>query len=534
MSKHNQKHAVSNEVVYNNYYDTSNVVTRNSLLNILQSRAERGDDVAKIHHDAILIAKQSNSTPEKPIMFNRQELLFIATHAMVPFTITDIVTIKNETDGNYVFDLDGEEYTYDIFDCLTDDMGHISNVTPNMLVNAILEYDPEFKQVTNVINKTFEPLLDLSGLSAGEYVKEVIKIHDYIKSCDDLTMLPLSECESGYVKDTLRAIDELYDAGEPKRVLKNSIDTRHLNLDVLNGHELDVHASIHGGLTIGYSSTKGSTLLVHRRKLKDDYVMRNDTSKIYTTISDWDEEEIEPSLVLAMNLMGICAAINTSLKLGIEQQEVINRRGNYDIVIYDRTSVQSMMATGIMVQRMHSLKNFKYQHMDITEITDHTDFSDMNVCFVGAILEQQKMRVIINKAKDVIIIMSGITMGMLGFMGRPNNLKVISHGNVSIVTTAWNYMIGKPVPFTIKLFTPDNDDYLMSYIERAMLNIEGGLKLQHVVPLVSDIIKTFSVPDKNFPDSLVKWIDDGRLLATTEDQSLDTNIIDYRIINNQG
>ena len=534
MSKHNHTHAVSNETVYNNYYDTSNVVTRNSLLNILLSRSEQGDDEAKIHHDAILIAKQTNTKPENTVMFNHQELLFIATHAMIPFTITDIVTVKEETDGNYIFDLDGEEYTYDIFDCITDDDGHISNVTPNMLVNAILEHDPEFKLVNNIINKTFEPLLDISGLTAAEYVKEVIKIHEYIKTCDDVTMLPLSECDCDFVKNTLHLLDELYDAGEPKRVMSNSIDTRHLNLDVLNNHTLDIHTSIHGGLSIDYSSIKGSTLLVHRRKLKDDYVLKNHTGKLYSIVSDWDEEEVEVSLIVAMNLMSICSAINTSYKLGIEQQEVINRRGSYHLVVHDKTSVQSMMATAIMVQRMHSLNNFKYQFMDITDINESTVFSDLNVCFVGAILDHQKMWTIINKAKDVIIVMNGVHMDMLGFMGRPHNLKVISHGSASIVSTAWTYMIGKPLPFTIKLFNPETDDYLMSYIERALLNVEGELQLKHVVPLVDDIIKTFSAPDKNFPDSLVKWIDEGRILATVEDDVLDVNVTDCRIINQQG
>lgn len=534
MSKHDHKHAVSNETIYDNYYDTSNVVTCNSLLNILLSRAERGDNEAKIHRDAILIAKETNTKPKDVTMFNREELLFIATHAMIPFTITDIVVVKEEIDGNYVFDLDGEEYTYDVFDCITDDAGHISNVTPNLLVNAILEYDPEFKLVNSIINKTFEPLLNTSGLSAAEYIKEVIKINEYIKSCDDVTMLPLSGCDSTFVKDTLQHLDELYDAGEPKRVMKNSIDTRHLNLDVLNGHELDIHTSIHGGLSIDYSSTKGSTLLVHRRKLKDDYVLKNDTDKIYSSVSDWDEEEVESSLIIAMNLMSICAAINTSYRLGIEQQEVINRRGDYHLVIHDKTSVQSMMATAIMVQRMHSLNNFKYQYMDITDISESTVFDDLNVCFVGAILDHQRMRTIINKAKDVIIVMNDVRMGMLGFMGRPNNLKVISHGKTSIVSTAWSYMIGKPLPFTIKLFNPEGGDYLMSYIERALLNVEGGLTLKHVVPLVDDIIKTFSTPDKNFPDSLVKWIDEGRILANAEGESLDDNVTDLRIINKQG
>ena len=81
--------------LFDQYYSTSNVVTRSSILSSLKSRVERGDEMAEEYVYDIEQTKalvKDNRVSSDTDSFTHEELSFIAAHLCSPDDVDEILS----------------------------------------------------------------------------------------------------------------------------------------------------------------------------------------------------------------------------------------------------------------------------------------------------------------------------------------------------------------------------------------------------------------------------------------------------------
>ena len=135
------KYATTNDSLYNKYIEKQNPVTRNTIFNILKGRLDSGDQDAAIYVRAIESMRLTTPPNSPDVKYNDRELLFIATHCMVPYTINQLVKDEIDVPSGMVFDLEGKSHLLDYYDMIRSDDDE-SPASPEFLVRVIKQYDP--------------------------------------------------------------------------------------------------------------------------------------------------------------------------------------------------------------------------------------------------------------------------------------------------------------------------------------------------------------------------------------------------------
>lgn len=507
MSSNINNYAVDNQNIVNQYWDTDNPVTRNTLLNILRRRGDAGDDEARVAGVAIEIANVNSNIEQTKTdsIFNDAELLFIASHALTPGSVDNYYEGENLDCGDGIlFKLGDIEYHLDYNDMLliNDDYEPIS---PEFMVKIIKERDPSHELTLMLLDAVLEPILNRSIYIATEFVRDWMSLIDYIEQNLKDERLPMHDCNVQYVKDTLMWIDE-YGIHDIKSKMSKSITPRDFTYSNCDYSTLNIKRTLFGGVNISDMKLPGVTLSADNyrdKTCKDQYTLIIKDGATDDKESAWmlDDEDNE-SMWIAGNVICLCIAINNSLHAGLDLIEQISERKHIDIFIYDRTSAESLLALAIAVTPNSINKNFNYSVVDIADTEKViNDINGKSICFVGV---------------------KPVNNDWLDYISDCRVVNLNGQDESSCVFEAWRYATAKPAPFIIKLFKNDCDDYLKTNLTNGILNNTDDNPFKVVGPIVSEIINNTKSTDTYnvFPGS-------AKVLLR---ESLDsTEIFDFRI-----
>lgn len=504
------KYAVTNDSLYNEYIEKQNPVTRHTLFNILKRRLDSGDQEAAIHVRAIESMRLTTPPNSPDVKYNDRELLFIATHCMVPYTINRLV--KNEIDipSGMIFDLEGKSHTLDYYDMVRSEDDE-SPASPEFLVRVIEQYDPDQIMTNKIVNEIFEPLCVASGLTTHEYIKTTQALISYIRENRIDDYVSLENCDIKYILDSLTNLDN-FDIRQLANQISKSVTPLCLTYQVSKTNVLELKRSLKGGIRVTDRELKG--ILLSAREWRDtvcrgDYVIKIKESELKWPTSEWSFVDDDETLLLniALNIIGLCTTMNNGIERALLQQIELTRNASFDIYIYDKSSPDSIIALGLAVYRNNKARNFKYEFIDVTEEVDLDLFKGKSVCFAGASYDAKTMKAVTTVSRRV------FDLG--------NNTEE------SVVVYAWRKFIGKPYPFLIKLFDTDSESYIVEEIKRGIERSVNGTVLQTIVPLTEELVKTADEVAVALPPIALKLMS----LGHEDEDGLGPNVIDLRIAN---
>lgn len=436
--------ATSNKDVFNEYYDTNNVVTRNSLLGVLESRGDRGDEIAQDYVHVIKQTKELGATilpaPESTKLTD-EELLFLATHTLGPDDIARY-TLRGTTTGGFV--LDGK--IYDCVDNVISLDGQVVSVTPEWLVNVMKAYDEKNILTLMRLKSTIGPLVVGTPFTPLSFIREAMVICKYVEENTLDDYVPLQQCPSEYVRRTLVTL-AIYGDANIKRVMSESLFKRILRHDVPVHRCLKIKRSITGGVYISDPHLVGIELLINhdrRSKFVDEYTLKLNTDLLDEYATAWgDAHVLNLYTHVSLHLLNLCSTILVGLDRVLDRQANLNQRERYDVFVYDSTNIISIIALAIAVQPHNLNRMFDYVAIDISEPLDDIDFKDKRVCLLECEYNADTMESINKEAKDILVI--------------------LSQGDYSVVRLTWDYFIGCTQPTIIEII---DDEELRKTLSR--------------------------------------------------------------------
>lgn len=457
--------------LFDQYFSTTNVVTRWSILGSLKSRAERGDEMAEEYVYDIEQTKalvKDNRVSSDVDSFTHEELSFIATHLCSPDDIKYYV-LRGESSGG--FELGGLIYQYHEDNTITL-KGETITPTPDFLIDIINGYDSNHYLTKQQCNVVFLTLIENTPFTSRSFLSELLRIKEYVSLHLNDNYLPLHNCPSEYLRRALYTIDK-FDIERVKGILGKSLTKRLLIKDVSSTSGLKITATLEGGININDPYLPGLTILAdnHRnKKCIEEYMAQVDTNVLTRLESSWETKDILPiDTHVALHLLGLSKTILTGFDKVMSDRVTLNERPLFDTFIYDGTDINSIIALGIAVQAHHVQKNYHYDFYDIQGDVPSDAFIDKRVCFVGTYYPFDEMKRCEEMAGEVIVLEGDDMSG--------------------VVNKAWDYFIDMSRPLVIGVFDDMEFQEYLSHISLAQKEGRHPSPLNRIYPFMDELMK---------------------------------------------
>lgn len=458
--------------LFDQYYSTTNVVTRSSILSSLKSRVERGDEMAEeyvydIEQTKALIKdiRVSSDTDS----FTHEELSFIAAHLCSPDDIKYYV-LRGESSGG--FELGGLIYQYHEDSTITLE-GEVITPTPDLLINIINGYDSNHYLTKQRCNVVLLPLIENTPFTSRSFLSELLRIKEYISLHLDDNYLPLHDCPSEYLRRALYTIDK-FGIGRVKGILRESITKRLLIKDVGSNSGLKITSTLGGGININDPYLPGLTIFAdnyRNKKCIEEYMAQVDPSVLTRFESSWMPEDMLPmDTHVALHLLGLSKTILMGFDKVMTDRVTLNERPLFDTFIYDGTDINSIIALGLAVRTHHVQKNYHYDFYDIQGDVPTGAFTDNRVCFIGTYYPFDEMKRCEEMAGEVVVLEGDDMSG--------------------IVNKAWDYFIDMSRPLVISIFDDMEFQEYLSHISLAQKEGRHPSPLNRIYPFMDELMKS--------------------------------------------
>lgn len=463
--------------LFDQYYSTSNVVTRSSILSSLKSRVERGDEMAEEYVYDIEQTKalvKDNRVYSDTDSFTHEELSFIAEHLCSPDDIKYYV-LRGESSGG--FELGGL-----IYQCHEDNTitlkGEVIAPTPDFLINIINGYDSNHYLTKQQCDVVFLPLIENTPFTSRSFLSELLRIKEYVSLHLNDNYLPLHNCPSEYLRRALYTIDK-FDIERVKGILGKSLTKRLLIKDVGSTSGLKITATLEGGININDPYLPGLTILAdnyRNKKYIEEYMAQVDTNTLTRLESSWETKDILPvDTRVALHLLGLSKTILTGFDKIMSDRVTLNERPLFDTFIYDGADINSIIALGMAVQAHHVQKNYHYDFYDIQGDVPADAFTDKRVCFVGTYYPFDEMNRCKELAEEVVVIEADDMSG--------------------IVNKSWDYFIDMGRPLVISVFDDMEFQEYLSHISLAQKEGRHPSPLNRIYPFMDELMSGLRVGD---------------------------------------
>lgn len=498
MSKHKQ-YATSNEALHDKYWDTDNVVTRNTYYNIFIHRAERGDYDAQAFANAIYVAKSSKSSTDK--LFSDEELNFVVTNAMIPWNITDIVDCTAVDNGNMEYPLNGDLVILDEYDQLIVD-GQYRDCTVSDVIEVIEEHDPLHTKTVMLIDPVVSQLTHDSKYSVMEYISQCIAIKDFLGPDYSGTSYTLTSCDIAIIKDAVntiatltpaRIIDAMSKSQMPDKYTSNLTSTRSLVIEHVEPGNLLISHPTYPGVVLHVEQADGNEGDQYILKVVEDFTPHE---------NDWGLNDCTESVPLYV--AGLLSTVTVMLKDIVYSQEDINGRIKPDVIVYNPLDADSVLSAVIAAYVSDQSKNLACKYVSVSDDIDYSSLVNKTVCFMDCKYDSDAMLKIASSAKCIL------------HFNPEETVDVITQNTVfaprldTPAVDAWKYYIGDNVPFPMNILSNDSDDYLSPTLRRAILNNKGLSLPDHLMGLIKESINTMvsTSRDSRCLDEFIRLIDE--------------------------
>lgn len=496
MKNINKDYAVTNESLFNQYYDNENVVTRNSILNIIKSRAERGDDDANGYYIGISVALL-HSIKTKHIkettMIKSDQLQRIVRFAVTPDYIYQYISFNSETNCSDVFEIDGVEYYVDDYSMVHGDYEEPLSV--EFMSRFISKYDPDYSDLIVFISNALKPILENGPYTALTYLENVFDVMEYVKDNLKEDHIPMSSCTNDHIHSALMYIEK-YGTYSIKKTIKESITPRCLHYKSGDAPSLKIKQTLHGGFDVSSDKLTSVVLSVDNwgdKKCKDQYTLKVNTEGFLYKHNYWEDTSCDDvrDFYVASHLVNLSVSIIQNLSDAVVHQDRINKRGYSDVFVYDKQDAESIIAMHIATTRRAKNSDFDYDLIDINSDIDYKLLNGKNVCFLGVLFDDVTW---LDHVTDVTIV----------------NLSALD--KESFIPAVWDYYVGSPKPMFVRLFDGDEIDYLAKNLLNNLSEQTDNKRHELARTIVQELLVGVCSPDNTLPKTalpLVKANDDG-------------------------
>lgn len=420
--------------------------------------------------------------------YTDDELLKIAKFVLTPADIDKYIEVDYSSPV-LAFTLDGEEHTLDLEHYTLD--GFDERMSPQFMTCIVKEYDKDLSITQAYIDSITKPMCDDTILMSEQYLKTVFAIMEYLETVDINHTFLLDPITVDHVERTLTYLDD-YGSHLIKKTIRGSVTPRRLTYQLSNRRMIDIKLNLINGFEISDINLPG--VILHCDNWRDQQAAGQFAISVYVdqlnTSSDaWYDDDLELPIVrfyVASHIFNLCTTITTGLSECMVHQNKINTRGKYDAFVYDANDIDSLVANAIATYRLHHERQYKYDLFEVKQDINFGKYEDKSVCF------------------------SGVNHENLTWLNHAHHIRVINmptSDTESAVIHAWNYFIGKPQPFFIRLFTGERGDYLPERLTTAIMRLDESDRLRTVTSLIQAVIQNTQSNFNAFPELATQLVD---------------------------